>query len=78
MRIRIQPVQIATGSDDRESILVFSDEFLVAVLVRLSALHGQEAGRLFLEVGFGSLDSRVPLSFANLNEVEAWIRRTLH
>lgn len=77
MKIRVQPVQIATDSDDRESLLVFSDESLVAVLVRLSSLHGREAGRLFLEVGFGPLDSCVPLSFANLNEAEAWIRRSL-
>ena len=52
----LQPVQVATGSNDTESQLVFADDFLVAVLVRLSDDHGAEAGMWFLEVGFGRVD----------------------
>ncbi|ACK84205.1 conserved hypothetical protein [Methylorubrum extorquens CM4] len=33
MNLRLQPVQVATGSDDGESRLVFHESFLVAVLV---------------------------------------------
>ena len=32
MNLRLQPVQVATGSDDQESQLVFHDGFLVAIL----------------------------------------------
>jgi hypothetical protein len=39
MSLQLQPVQVATGSSDHESQLVFSDGFLVAVLVRLSDQH---------------------------------------
>ena len=39
MNFHLQPVQVATGSADAESYLVFTDGFLVAVLVRLSDAH---------------------------------------
>ena len=39
MNFRFQPVQVATGSDDQESQLVFVDGFLAAVLVQLSKLY---------------------------------------
>lgn len=42
MSLRLQPVQVATKSDDTESLLVFTDGFLVAVLVRLSDQHEEE------------------------------------
>ena len=45
MNLRLQPVQVATGSSDTESHLVFADGFLVAVLVHLSDEHEAEAGQ---------------------------------
>jgi hypothetical protein len=48
MSLRLQPVQVATGSDDTESLLVFADDFLVAVLVRLSDDHGAGLSQSFL------------------------------
>ena len=45
MSLRLQPVQVATNSDDAESRLVFADGYLVAVLVRLSEQHEDEAGK---------------------------------
>ena len=70
MNLRLQPVQVATGSSDTESHLVFSDGFLVAVLVRLSDEHGDAAGAWFLEAGFGRVDHPNPPTFADLDEAQ--------
>ncbi|GJD52498.1 hypothetical protein OPKNFCMD_5264 [Methylobacterium crusticola] len=78
MSLHLQPVQVATGSDDTESQLVFADGFLVAVLVHLSDDHGDEAGMWFLEAGFGRVDEITPPKFADLEEAQAWITRRLH
>ncbi|TXN72025.1 hypothetical protein [Methylobacterium sp. WL6] len=73
MNLRLQPVQVATGSGDQESRLVFADGFLAAVLVQLSDQHGEDAGKWFLEAGFGALDDpRSPL-FADLDAARIWI-----
>ena len=70
-------MQVATGSDDQESRLVFADGFLVAVLVQLSEHHEENAGNWFLETGFGRIDDlRAPL-FADLEEAQAWIKARL-
>lgn len=74
MNLRLQPVQVATGSDDQESRLVFASGFLIAVLVCLSAQHGVDAGKWYLEAGFGHIhDVAAPL-FVDLDEAETWIR----
>jgi hypothetical protein len=77
MSLKLQPVQVATGSDDRESQLVFSDGFLVAVLVRLSDQHEEEAGMWFLEAGFGLISGPEQPPFANLDAAQAWIGQRL-
>lgn len=77
MSLRFQPVPIATGSGDTESQLVFSDGFLVAVLVRLSDDHGDEAGMWFLEAGFGRVDDAGEHKFADLDEAQEWIQSRL-
>ena len=77
MNFRLQPVQVATGSDDQESQLVFADGFLAAVLVQLSQQHDEDAGKWFLEAGFGRVDDfRAPI-FADLDEAQAWIEARL-
>ena len=77
MNFRLQPVQVATGSDDQESQLVFADGFLAAVLVKLSEQHGENWGKWFLEAGFGRVyDYRAPI-FADLGEAQAWIKARL-
>ncbi|MGE8125442.1 hypothetical protein SAMN02799625_02033 [Methylobacterium sp. UNC300MFChir4.1] len=77
MILSLQAVQVATGSDDAESQLVFADGFLVAILVRLSAQHGADAGKWFLEAGFGPIDPLGPPLFADLPAARAWIMRQL-
>lgn len=77
MNLHLQPVQVATGSDDQESRLVFADGFLAAVLVQLSEQHDEDAGKWFLEAGFGRVDDyRAPI-FADLVEAQAWIEARL-
>jgi hypothetical protein len=77
MTMKLQPVQIATGSNDRESRLVFEDGMLVAVLVQLSGEHDSQAGKWFLEVGFGPVeDTHAPL-FDDLDTATAWITTQL-
>ena len=73
MSLHLQPVQVSTGSDDTESRLVFEDGFLVAVLVCLSDEHEAEAGKWFLEAGFGRVDNASPPTFADLDEAQGWI-----
>jgi len=75
--LSLQPVQIETDGTDEEGSLVFARGKLVAVLVRLSAQHGQFAGRWFLEHGFGRLDRPSHPVFEHLDEAQAWIAARL-
>ena len=77
MSLRLQPVQVATGSDDADSQLVFEDGFIVAVLVQLSDEHEADAGKWFLEAGFGRVDHPNPPKFADLDEAQDWIAERL-
>ena len=77
MSLHLQPVHVATGSNDTESHLVFSDGFLVAVLVQLCEQHEEDADRWFLEAGFGRVDHPHPPTFTNLEEAQDWIELQL-
>ena len=77
MSLHLQPVQVATGSNDTESHLVFDDGFLVAILVHLYEQHGSDAGRWFLEAGFGRVDHPNPPTFASLDAAQDWITHRL-
>ena len=77
MSLRLQPVHVATGSQDTESQLVFADGFLVAVLVQLSDDHEDAAGMWFLEAGFGPVDDPCPPTFADLDAAQVWIEQQL-
>ncbi len=72
MDITTQPVLIA-GSPDEEGRLVFAGGRLVAVLVRLSEVHQDQAGWWFLEVGFGVLAGPRHPSFPDLPGALRWI-----
>ncbi|KAB1080593.1 hypothetical protein [Methylobacterium soli] len=77
MSLHLQPVRVATSSDDSESQLVFAEGFLVAMLVHLSEQHEDDAGRWFLEAGFGRIPSRDHPTFLDLDEAQTWIRQQL-
>jgi hypothetical protein len=77
MSLHLQPVHVGTGSHDTQSQLVFADGFLVAVLVQLSDEHGLDAGKWYLEAGFGRVDHPNPPTFASLDEAQDWIAQRL-
>jgi hypothetical protein len=77
MSLQLQPIQVATGSNDHDSHLVFSDGLLVAVLVHLSEQHEDEAGMWFLEAGFGLISGPEQPPFADLDAAQAWISQRL-
>ena len=70
-------MQVATGSRDTESHLVFADGYLVAVLVQLSDEHVDEAGVWFLEAGFGTVGHPAVPTFADLDEAQDGIAQQL-
>ncbi len=72
MRITLKPVRIETGSPDEDGRLVFADDRLVAVLVRLSDQH-EEAGKWFLEAAFGRAESGDHPVFADLEDASGWL-----
>ena len=73
----LRPVRVDTQGEDEEGCLVFGDDRLVAVLVRLSSQHGALAGRWHLEHGFGALDGPEHPSFASLHAARVWVARQL-
>ncbi|MGH1571144.1 hypothetical protein ACRAWG_11215 [Methylobacterium sp. P31] len=77
MSLHLQPAHVATGSHDAESLLVFADDFLVAVLVQLSDDHDDEAGMWFLEAGFGPVHDPCPPLFPNRDTAQTWIEQRL-
>ena len=73
-----QPVTVETGSGNQEGCLVFVEDRLVAMLVRLDGKEPAERdlqGRWFLEAGFGlRAGGAVPTpAFASLEEAQQWV-----
>ena len=77
MTLHLQPVRVATGSEDSDGQLVFAGGFLVAVLVRLSDQHGAFVGMWFLEAGFGLTAVMSAPLFLDLDAAQDWIERHL-
>jgi hypothetical protein len=75
-KVRLQPVRVSV-EEDQEGMLALVGDTLVAVLVRLSELHGEHAGAWFLEAGFGRLDLPEHPVFPDLAAAQAWIERRL-
>ena len=73
MKLGFQPVIVETNAPDEEGCLVFADNRLVAVLVRLSEAHGKKAGCWYLEHGFGKLDGLAHPIFTDLNAARDWV-----
>jgi len=58
LSLSVQPVRVATR-EEGNGLLVFDDGSLVAVLVQLSEIHEDDAGKWFLEAGFGKLNEAI-------------------
>ena len=77
MKLFLQAVRVATGSDE-EGMLVFdADHRLTAVLTRLTDQHDEVSGYWFLETGYGRLDGSGHPTFADLDRAQHWIRQRL-
>jgi hypothetical protein len=76
MTLTFQPICVATASGE-DSFLVLEDDCLVAVPARLSAQHGEHAGRRFCEAGFGALDGPEHPIFADLEEAKHYVQARL-
>jgi len=77
MSLTLQPVRVATGSDE-EGMLVFTDgQRLVAVLTRLSDQHEDMAGHWYLEAAFGWLDGPDHPTFPNLDAAQDWLTQRM-
>ena len=75
MSLRLQPVRVGTGSDDEDGRLVFKDDAVVALLVRLSGNHDGDAGKWFLEAEFGCECGDPAALFEDLEQAQAWFAR---
>ena len=71
--LRFEPILVGHGVDD-EGQLVFDHDRLVALIVRLSSIHGSLQGRWFLETCFIPKAAKAPVAFfASIDEASAWI-----
>ena len=77
MTLTLQPVRVATNSDE-DGMLVFNgNRRLLAVLTHLSEQNEVAPGRWFLEAGFGRLGGVSNPTFADLEAAQDWIARRL-
>ena len=77
MNIRFQAVKVATGEPGGDGLLVFTDEWLLALLVRLGAGHAEREGQWFLETGYGRFVEGEHPIFTDPNEAQAWFVSSL-
>jgi len=77
--VALQPVEVDTGTSDRDGFLVFVDNALVAVLVRLEDKeHGAMRGQWLLEVGFGRCNATPQTSvFKSPDDAQKWVLKRL-
>jgi hypothetical protein len=73
MKLGFQPVTVGTNAPNEEGCLVFANDRLVAVLVRLSEEPSKKAGHWYLEHGFGKLDGPAHPIFTDLDEAQDWV-----
>ncbi len=72
-------LNIRTGTDDRNGLLMLLDGELVAILIELSdAVHEEACGRWALEMSFGLDDGRAPETFVSIEQAWDWVNRVAH
>ncbi|MFD2237272.1 hypothetical protein [Aureimonas populi] len=72
---QFEPIEVATGSQDRDGRLVLRDGALMAVLVRLDdPAHGEERGRWHLEATFNGIGWAGAPLFENPEAACLWLR----
>jgi hypothetical protein len=73
MTLSTQEVTLDTSGPDTQAVLVFREERLLAVLCRLSDIHGELAGQWFVEAVFNELPGAQSRTFDSLPAAEAWL-----
>lgn len=73
MKFDFQPVTLSASTPDDEGMLVLCDDRLVAVISRLSAIHGDREGRWFIEATFRILPLGPEQTFETLGDVELFL-----
>lgn len=68
----LQPIQVWISSSEREGRLAMAGGRLLALLVKLEEDDG-DAGKWFLEIGFGPAAAR-SMMFDALPDAENWLR----
>ena len=74
MALSFQPVTLDASGPDRDGALAFRDGRLVAVLSRLSDIHGDLGGRWFVEATFSDMPRRQPQTFETLDHFGDWLK----
>ena len=73
----LQPVKVATGTDDESGVVVLLDGRMVAVLVKLAAeCHGDMAGHWHVEAAFGPV-GQTASTFPQIAGALRWIAQRL-
>jgi hypothetical protein len=74
MKVAFLTSRVATGCDDEDGLLVYVEDRLSAVLVRLDDVcHGDDLrGRWFVEAAFGPFGDHVGAHFGSTEEVRRW------
>jgi hypothetical protein len=70
MTLSFQPIELSTRGPDCDGMLVLSDGRLIAVLSRLSDIHGALAGRWYVEAAFRDLPTTPEETFDSLVSLE--------
>jgi hypothetical protein len=70
MTFSFQPIALSTRGPDSDGMLVLRDGALIAVLSRLSAIHGSLEGRWYVEAAFRDLPTAPGETFGDLDSVE--------
>ena len=74
MDLSYKDVTLDNEASDNRALLVFRNGRLLAVLSCLSDLHGELAGRWFIEVFFEGTPTLVGPIFETIAEFEEWLK----
>lgn len=77
--ISFQPLRVLIDGHDSEGRLIFADDHLSAVIVRLDGEHHdlQGKGLWHLEAGFGKCNTASAPLFKTPDEAGAWVKTIL-
>jgi hypothetical protein len=73
MQLTFQAVTLDTDTPDRDAVIVFREGQLLAVLSRLSDIHGELVGQWFVEAMFCETPARRPPVFESVDRFQEWL-----